>query len=116
MTGGRARRISGGPAFAGMTNNMAKILHITQLGQPVLRQNSKAVRLPLSQAHDRLIDDMLATMKKARGVGIAAPQVGAGVRLFIVAPKPNARYPHAPKMAPLAMINPKLLRHSKKMV
>jgi len=88
---------------------------ITQLGNPVLRQVAKSVPLPLSKAHGRLIDQMIATMKKARGVGIAAPQVGVGLRLFIVAPEPSVRYPKAPKMPPVAMINPQLVRHSKKM-
>jgi peptide deformylase len=94
----------------------AKILRITQLGEAVLRRPSKAVFLPISRSDDRLIDDMILTMKKAKGVGIAAPQVGVGLRLFIVAPEPSIRYPKAPKMAPVAMINPVLVRHSKKMV
>jgi peptide deformylase len=93
-----------------------KILKITQLGEPVLRHVSKRVPLPLSKAHGHLIDEMIATMKKARGVGIAAPQVGVGLRLFIIAPEPSVRYPKAPRMAPIAMINPVLMRHSKKMV
>jgi peptide deformylase len=92
------------------------LLRITQLGEPVLRRISKSVRLPLSRAHHRLIDDMILTMKKAKGVGIAAPQVGVGLRLFIVAPEPSVRYPKAPKMAPVAMINPVLVSHSKKLV
>jgi peptide deformylase len=92
------------------------ILPITQLGRPVLRTPSKPVRIPLSKAHDRLIDDMLVTMKKAKGVGIAAPQVDVGLRLFIVAPEPSSRYPNAPTMAPVTMINPILVKHSKKMV
>lgn len=94
----------------------SRLLAIIQLGQRVLRKIAKPVPLPLSRAHERLIDDMIVTMKKARGVGIAAPQVGAGLRLFIVAPEPSVRYPKAPKMAPVAMINPRLVRHSKKMV
>ena len=59
---------------------------------------------------------MLVTMKKAQGVGIAANQVGVGKRLFIVAPEPSERYPKAPQMVPVVMINPKLVRHSKKRV
>ena len=93
-----------------------KVLRITQLGEPVLRRVSKPVRLPLSKAHDHLIDNMIATMKKAKGVGIAAPQVGVGLRLFIVAPEPSARYPKAPRMAPVTMINPVLVKQSKKMI
>src|ERR1700682_3729923 len=93
-----------------------KVRLITQLGQPVLRRRAKSVRLPLSRAQDRFIDDMIVTMKKAKGVGIAAPQVGVGLRLFIVAPEPSVRYPNSPRMTPVAMINPRLVRHSKKMV
>jgi peptide deformylase len=93
-----------------------QILRITQLGEPVLRRVSKPVSLPLSKAYDRLIDDMIATMKKAKGVGIAAPQVGVGLRLFIIAPEPSIRYPKALRMAPVAMINPVLVKHSKKIV
>jgi len=93
-----------------------KILTIAQLGQAVLRRISKNVPLPLSRAHDKLIDDMISTMKKAKGVGIAAPQVGIGMRLFIVAPQPSIRYPKAPKMKPVTMINPVLVKHSRKRV
>jgi len=94
----------------------AHIMRITQLGEPVLRRVSKSVPLPLSKTHDRLIDAMIVTMKKAKGVGIAAPQVGIGLRLFIVAPEPSLRYPKAPRMDPVAMINPVLVKHSKKVV
>jgi peptide deformylase len=50
-------------------------------------------------------------VKEAKGVGIAAPQVGESVRLLIVASRPNLRYPNAPTMAPIAMINPRLVSH-----
>ncbi|MEJ2700630.1 MAG: peptide deformylase, partial [Desulfuromonadales bacterium] len=56
-----------------------------------------------------LIDDMLATVVEADGVGIAAPQVFEPLTLFIIASRPNPRYPHAPRMKPTAMVNPELL-------
>src|SRR6185437_9103288 len=90
-----------------------KILPITQLGRPVLRARSKNVVTIAAAKTQRLIDDMIVTMRKAQGVGIAAPQVGVGLRAFIVAPEPSERYPHAPSMPPLAMLNPVLLAHSK---
>jgi len=49
-------------------------------------------------------------------VGIAAPQIAASYRLFIVASRPNARYPHAPEMQPTAMINPRIIANSSEMV
>jgi len=88
-----------------------RVRKITLLGEPVLRKRSASLRA-ITPREQRLIDDMLVTMKKARGVGIAAPQIGVGQRLFIVAPGPSVRYPHAPFLPPLAMINPRLLTHS----
>ncbi len=99
-----------------MSKRRPRLLPITQLGQPVLRRVSKPVRTPLSVAQDHLIDDMIVTMKKAHGVGIAAPQVGVGLRMFIVAPELSERYPNSPTLAPIAMINPRLVKRSKKKV
>lgn len=64
----------------------------------------------------QLIDDLIATVAKANGVGIASPQVAQSYRLFIVASRPNPRYPHAPEMEPTAMINPKIVGHSTEIV
>ena len=96
-----------------MAARRPKILRITQLGEPVLRARAKPVAHPASPESRQLVQDMIATMKKAQGVGIAAPQVNVGVRMFIVAPEPSARYPKAPQIPPVAMFNPKLIRHSK---
>ena len=59
------------------------ILEIRKDGDPVLRQ--KAV--PVAVIDDRmrqLAADMLETMYNAPGVGLAAPQVGAAIRLIVV--------------------------------
>ena len=100
----------------GAAKRRVRLLRITQLGEPVLRRKSRPVALPLSKTEHRLIDNMIVTMKKAKGVGIAAPQVGVGRRLFILAPQPSVRYPHAPRLVPVAMINPVLRKASKKRV
>jgi peptide deformylase len=91
------------------------MMAITQLGQPVLRKKAPQVSHPQSRQIRSLIKEMIRTMKKARGVGIAAPQVGKSLRLFIVAPQPSRRYPHSPVMPPIAMINPRLIACSKAM-
>ena len=56
------------------------------------------------------IDELIRCGEDNLGVGIAAPQVGRSVRLFILAPRPTARYPDAPEMTPMAVINPRILR------
>ena len=61
------------------------ILKVARMGHPVLRAKAR----PLSASEirssevQRLIDDMFETMKEYQGVGLAAPQVHASVRLFV---------------------------------
>jgi peptide deformylase len=82
-----------------------RLLQISQLGHPVLREMCRPVADVRAREVQELIDDMIATCIEANGVGIAAPQVYQPLRLFIVASRPNARYPDAPSMEPTAMIN-----------
>lgn len=66
------------------------ILPIVAYGSPVLKQ--KAV--PLSQDYDQLgnlIENMWETMYAAHGVGLAAPQVGLALRLFVIDAGPFAQ-------------------------
>lgn len=90
----------------------AQKLSIHQLGNPALR----TIAQPITDVRDRqiqkLIDDMLVTLKESKGVGLAAPQVGHSLQLVIIASHPNERYPHAPQMEPTPMINPKIIGHS----
>lgn len=95
---------------------MTEVLAVCQLGNPILRH----ISLPIEDVSDRhiqkLIDDLMVTVNKSNGVGIAAPQVAESYRLFIVASRPNPRYPNAPTMEPTAMINPRIIAHSDKKV
>ena len=58
------------------------IYPIVMYGDPVLRQKAKDVE----QGTDltQLIEDMFETMHNANGIGLAAPQIGKSVRLFVV--------------------------------
>ena len=89
---------------------------IMQLGNPILRQKAELVDNIQDEWIQQLIDDLIATVTQANGVGIAAPQVAASYRLFIVASRPNPRYPNAPEMEPTAMINPRIVAHSPEVV
>jgi len=91
---------------------MPILRQIAQLGQPILRWVAESVGDPLDPAVQRLIDDLLVTVAEADGVGIAAPQVFESFSLFIVASRPNPRYPQAPRIEPLAIINPEILWRS----
>ena len=59
------------------------VLPIRAYGDPVL----KRVAADIEKGHpglDQLIKDMFETMYAANGVGLAAPQIGQGIRLFVV--------------------------------
>jgi peptide deformylase len=59
------------------------ILPIRVAGDPVLR--AKAKRVPKIDASiEKLIDDMIETMRAAPGVGLAAPQVGVSLRVIVI--------------------------------
>ena len=53
-----------------------------------------------------LIEDMFDTMAAARGVGLAAPQVGEDLQLVIFGVERNDRYPDAPTVPTTVLLNP----------
>jgi peptide deformylase len=83
-------------------------LKIAQLGQPVLRQRAEEIAFEAigSEPVQRLIDEMLETMKASRGVGLAAPQVFANRRLFVAEVLPTDR--PGDRRRPEVFINPVL--------
>src|SRR5271157_4681765 len=95
---------------------MPILRQIAQLGHPVLRTLAAAVERHDSVEVQTLIDDMLATLREADGVGIAAPQVYEPVALFIVASRPSPRHPDAPTMEPEVVMNPEILERSEDMI
>jgi len=86
--------------------NMTEHNAIAQLGADVLRQQA----LPVDDFDCPEFRTTLAAMQRlmmaGNGVGIAAPQVHHARQIIIVASRPGSRYPHAPLMAPLVMVNP----------
>ncbi|UOQ53867.1 peptide deformylase [Hymenobacter cellulosivorans] len=61
------------------------IYPIVAFGDPVLKSRAKDIPADLpADELKQLIDDMFATMYHANGVGLAAPQIGKSVRLFVI--------------------------------
>lgn len=60
----------------------AMIYPIIMYGDPVLRQRASNLE-PGTDVH-QLIEDMYETMHNASGIGLAAPQIGKSIRLFVV--------------------------------
>jgi peptide deformylase len=84
------------------------ILKVARMGHPVLRAKAR----PLEKAEIRsgviqqLIDDMLDTMAEYHGVGLAAPQVHEGVRIFVAALDTGDDDPEDSEA--IAVINPEI--------
>lgn len=95
---------------------MPLLRQIAQLGHPVLRVPADPVPLPAGPVVRALAQDMLATLRDANGVGIAAPQLYESLSLFIVASRPNPRYPAAPSMEPEVVFNPEITAVSDEIV
>ena len=76
---------------------------ILTYGHPILRQATRPVA-NLNGDLDRLIDDMVATMVAAPGMGLAANQVGSPLRVFVANPSED----HDPSRL-LVVINPELV-------
>jgi peptide deformylase len=89
---------------------------ILQMGDPGLRQIASPIGDILSPAIQTLIDQLMVIVQETNGVGIAAPQVGESIQLMVLASRPNLRYPNAPTMAPIAVINPRLVAQSEAIV
>lgn len=65
------------------------ILPIVAYGDPVLKKEAEEIDKDYPDL-DKLIEDMFETMYAASGVGLAAPQIGKSIRLFIVDGSPFA--------------------------
>lgn len=84
------------------------IIPITIYGSKILRQKAK----PIKAVSDELIKkirDMFDTMRNAKGIGLAANQVGFSESLFVIDLKGVDGYD---KFKPMVMINPEIILQS----
>ena len=84
------------------------IREIVTVGDPVLRERARSVSAEELRSPEvqRLIDDMIETMRAAGGAGIAANQVGSLLRIAIAEVEHNPRYPYKPRIPLTVMVNP----------
>lgn len=83
--------------------SIRKILHY---GEPSLREPSKEVH-KVSKKITELVQDLLDTMYAKNGVGLAAPQIGENVRVFVIDVSSNKE-----PLNPMVFINPKIIKKS----
>jgi len=73
---------------------------IRTLPDPVLRQKAKKVT-KIDGSIQKLIDDMIHTMRAASGAGLAAPQIGVSLRVAII---------ELPGEELITLINPEIIK------
>ena len=78
------------------------IVPIRIAGDPVLREKAKKVK-KIDASVQRLIDDMIDTMRNAPGVGLAAPQIGVSLRVVVI---------ETPDDGLIPLINPEVVKHA----
>lgn len=85
------------------------LLKIARLGHPLIRETAQSVSKEEleTQSLQDLIDSMIATMRDANGVGIAAPQVHVSKRIIVMeVSADNPRYPNRKAIPLTVMVNP----------
>ena len=82
------------------------IKKIVKYGEPSLREPSKEVH-KVSQKIKNLVQDLIDTMYTQNGVGLAAPQIGENVRVFVIDVSANNE-----PLNPIVFINPKIIKKS----
>lgn len=100
-----------------MSEEEVHVLDVKKYGNPVLR----VVAEPISEITDEvreLAEEMIDTMYEENGIGLAAPQVGRSLRIFVIDTHFEGDEYHTegetklcPKM-PIALINPKIISTS----
>jgi peptide deformylase len=74
--------------------------------QAILKAKARAVTAADAERVRELVPRMFASMYKAPGIGLAAPQVGVGLRLAVVDLMPDD------KPAPIVLVNPEIVARS----
>ena len=83
---------------------------IATIGHPVLRRPARELTREELEgpAMQRLVDDMIETMRDAGGAGIAANQVHEPVRVCVIEVDKNPRYPYKPDYPLTVLVNPRV--------
>lgn len=81
---------------------------IATIGHPVLRKVARPLTRDelAGEAMQRLVDDLVDTMRDAAGAGIAANQVHEAVRICVIEIQDNPRYPYKPNWPLTVLVNP----------
>ncbi|HEU5324015.1 MAG TPA: peptide deformylase [Methylomirabilota bacterium] len=94
------------------------ILKVARLGHPILRAPARPVPADRIRSPEiqRLIDDMIQTMREYDGAGLAANQVHTPLQVAVLEVAGNPRYPDAPEVPLTVLVNPVVTPLTEEMV
>jgi len=84
------------------------VRQILKMGDPRLLERARPVERYATAELKALLEDMRETMLDAHGAGLAAPQIGVGLRVVIFGFEHNQRYPDAEPVPYTELVNPLL--------
>lgn len=84
------------------------IREVLKMGDPRLLVRAEPVRRFSTPELAQLIVDMRDTMAHLDGAGLAAPQIGVGLRVVIFGVRANPRYPGVEEVPDTVLINPEI--------
>ncbi|MBW6516313.1 MAG: peptide deformylase [Candidatus Cloacimonetes bacterium] len=90
-----------------LNNYPGKVLAVRIYGDPILRQKSESVE-QVDEDIKKFVADMIVTMYEKDGVGLAAPQVGKNLRIFVIDPE----WSRTNQKNPQIFINPRIISMS----
>ncbi|MBI4134877.1 MAG: peptide deformylase [Candidatus Sungbacteria bacterium] len=95
-------------------HHVMKTLPRTQFGNPILRAKAKSVPVGFLKTKEfkSLVRQMVFTMRRVGGVGLAAPQVGRSLALAVMEMRKTPMRPDLLHRGPIVIINPKILKYS----
>lgn len=92
------------------------VLPIVTYNDPILKKKAKSIT-ENSEELQQLIDDMFETMYQASGVGLAAPQIGKSIQLFVMdADAITEEIEDEKDAGPIVFINPEIIKKEEETV
>ncbi|MCL4404963.1 peptide deformylase [Patescibacteria group bacterium] len=89
---------------------------VTQVGNPIIRRKSKSVRDALSKGTQKVVKDLCDSMLPHGLIGMAAPQIGKDLRIFVTKVPKDPRRGSEKGDRLRVFINPRVTHRSKKRV
>ncbi|MBL1259546.1 MAG: peptide deformylase [Thiotrichaceae bacterium] len=81
---------------------------VVRMGDPVLLSAAEPVVKFNTRALSRLVNNLLDTMAKHDGAGLAAPQIGVGLQVVVFGLAANPRYPEEESIPMTVLVNPRI--------